>query len=133
VSPSTLAAVDMYQGVAQSNVVFVGQKDHHEMVRLLLDGSIKRVREAKAAVTLKDFKKKSELVTKAQKIIFGLRTTLDFEKGGEIAINLHKLYDYCLRTLTHAHTRNDLDKFSEVEGILEDLLTSWIQIRKQVR
>ena len=103
------------------------------MVRLLLDGGIKRVREAKAAVTLQDFKKKAELVTKSQKIIFGLRTTLDFEKGGEIAINLDKLYDYCLRTLTHAHTRNDLDKFSEVEGILEDLLTSWIQIKKQVR
>ena len=81
-------------------------------------------------LSLNDFEKKSIHVTKAQKIIFGLRRTLDFEKGGEIAMNLDSLYDYCIRTLTSAHCTNDRKKFAEAQGILEDLLSGWKEIKK---
>ena len=68
--------------------------------------------------------------TKAQKIIFGLRKTLDFESGGELAVNLDSLYDYCLRTLTRAHAYNDVSLFQEVRDIFQDLLDAWSKIGK---
>ena len=129
-SPQTLAALGMYEGVANSHVKQLDQNDQHEMVKVLLEGAIQRVREAEAALHLTEFQKKSLQVTKAQKIIFGLRRTLNFEKGGEIASQLDSLYDYCLRTLTVAHAGNNSKKFLEVAGILEELLSGWNEIKK---
>ena len=128
-SPQTLAALHMYDSVATSQVTQLNNSDQHQMVRVLLEGAIQRIRESVAALNLNDFEKKSIQVTKAQKIIFGLRKTLDFEKGGEIAANLDSLYDYCLRALTSAHCRNDRDKFAEAQGILEELLSGWNEIK----
>ena len=115
-SPQTLAALGMYEGVANSHVKQLDQNDQHEMVKVLLEGAIQQ--------------KKSIQVTKAQKIIFGLRRTLNFEKGGEIASQLDSLYDYYLRTLTVAHAGNNSKKFLEVAGILEELLSGWNEIKK---
>jgi len=130
VSPQTLAALSMYEGVANSSVKQIDQNDQHKMVQVLIEGAIQRVKEADAALSLSDFKKKSIQVTKAQKIIFGLRKTLDHEKGGEVAMNLDSLYDYCLRSLTLAHSKNDSKKFLEVERLLGELLSGWKEIRK---
>jgi len=129
-SPQTLAALSMYEGVANSSVKQIDQNDQHKMVQVLIEGAIQRVKEADAALSLSDFKKKSIQVTKAQKIIFGLRKTLDHEKGGEVAMNLDSLYDYCLRSLTLAHSKNDSKKFLEVERLLGELLSGWKEIRK---
>jgi flagellar protein FliS len=130
VSPQTLAALSMYEGVANSSVKQIDQNDQHKMVQVLIEGAIQRVKEADAALSLSDFKKKSIQVTKAQKIIYGLRKTLDHEKGGEVAMNLDSLYDYCLRSLTLAHSKNDSKKFLEVERLLGELLSGWKEIRK---
>lgn len=129
-SPQTVAALNMYEGVVTSSFTQINQSDQHQMVRVLLEGAVRRIRESVAALSLNDFEKKSIHVTKAQKIIFGLRRTLDFEKGGEIAMNLDSLYDYCIRTLTSAHCTNDRKKFADAQGILEDLLSGWIEIKK---
>jgi len=129
-SPQTLAALSMYEGVANSSVKQIDQNDQHKMVQVLIEGAIQRVKEADAALSLSDFKKKSIQVTKAQKIIYGLRKTLDHEKGGEVAMNLDSLYDYCLRSLTLAHSKNDSKKFLEVERLLGELLSGWKEIRK---
>jgi flagellar protein FliS len=120
----------MYEGVANSSVKQIDQNDQHKMVQVLIEGAIQRVKEADAALSLSDFKKKSIQVTKAQKIIYGLRKTLDHEKGGEVAMNLDSLYDYCLRSLTLAHSKNDSKKFLEVERLLGELLSGWKEIRK---
>lgn len=128
-SPQTLAALGMYEGVASTSINQLDSNDQHGMVKVLLEGAIKRVREADAALHLGEFQKKSTQVTKAQKIIFGLRRTLNFEAGGEIAAQLDSLYDYCLRTLTVAHASNDTGKFSEVACILEELLSGWNEIK----
>jgi flagellar protein FliS len=130
VSPQTLAALNMYEGVVTSSLTQINQSDQHQMVSVLLEGAVRRIRESVAALLLNNAEKKSIHVTKAQKIIFGLRRTLDFEKGGEVAMNLDKLYDYCIRTLTSAHCSNDREKFAEVQDILEDLLSAWKEIKK---
>ena len=126
-SPQMRMALKMYENVGSASVE-LEENDQHKMVTVLLGGVQRRVGEAMAAVSLKDYEKKAELVTKAQKIIFGLRKTLDFENGGELAVNLDSLYDYCLRTLTTAHVNNNLSLFQEVQDIFQDLLDAWAEI-----
>ncbi|MBL6754429.1 MAG: flagellar export chaperone FliS, partial [Pseudomonadales bacterium] len=61
----------------------------------------------------------------AQKILFGLRSTLDHVKGGELARNLDSLYDYCIRQLTLAHVRNDVAKVQEAKELMVQIRDAW--------
>ena len=67
-------------------------------------------------------------MTRAQKILFGLRDSLDFEKGGELATNLDSLYEYCLRRLTNAHAREDDSIFGEVMDLMVTIRDAWKQL-----
>ena len=56
-SPQTLAALGMYEGVASTSINQLDSNDQHGMVKVLLEGAIKRVREADAALHLGEFRK----------------------------------------------------------------------------
>jgi len=51
----------------------------------------------------------------------GLVQALDFERGGEIAVNLGRIYDFCLQRVLLAQTRKDAGMLREVAQILADL------------
>ena len=68
---------------------------------------------------------RADCVTRAQKILFGLRQTLDFEQGGELARNLDSLYDYCTRRLTEGHAREDDSVFQEVHELMVQIRDAW--------
>ena len=67
-------------------------------------------------------------MTKAQTILWGLRESLDFEKGKDLAVNLDSLYDYCIRRLTAAHAREDDEIFSEVMDLMINIRDAWRQM-----
>ena len=52
---------------------------------------------------------------KAIRLINQLNTTLDMERGREIAANLRSLYVYMLARLTHANASNDAQIVAEIE------------------
>jgi len=92
--------------------------DSHELVKLLFQGLTDRVAAARNALARGDRMERANCVTRAQKILFGLRQTLDFEQGGELARNLDSLYDYCTRRLTEGHAREDDTVFQEVHELM---------------
>ena len=55
----------------------------------------------------------------------GLRAPLDLEKGGEIAANLHQLYDYSVLRLTQGNRHNDTAALEEVARLIEPIAESW--------
>ena len=65
---------------------------------------------------------------KAIDIVSHLWSTLDLEQGGEIAANLHKLYDFILRRLADVDMKNDAAAAREVVGLLEPLRRAWHQL-----
>jgi len=103
-------------------------RDPHELVKLLFIGLTDRIAMARAALAKEDREARATAVTKAQKILFGLRDSLDFESGGELALNLDGLYDYCIRRLTAAHAREDDDIFSEVMDLMVSIRDAWKEI-----
>src|SRR5690554_7989712 len=88
--------------------------DPHKLIQLLYNGALERIYMAKARVQAKDYAGKGKLIGKAIEIIGGLRSFLDFEKGGELAARLEGRYDYRERTLLEGSARNDMDKLGEV-------------------
>ena len=117
--------VSAYKSVAMTTA---DTRDPHELVKLLFVGLTDRIAMARNALKKGDREARAIAVTKAQKILFGLRDSLDFEAGGELAINLDSLYDYCLRRLTRAHAREDDEIFAEVMDLMVSIREAWKEI-----
>jgi flagellar protein FliS len=97
----------------------------HELVKLLFQGLTDRIAAARNALERQDRQERADCVTRAQKILFGLRQTLDFEAGGELARNLDSLYDYSTRRLTEGHAREDDEIFQEVHELMVQIRDAW--------
>lgn len=55
----------------------------------------------------------------------GLMPALDFEKGGDIAQNLGKLYDWSIRTILKARINKDPAMIREVYEVLLPVKDAW--------
>jgi flagellar protein FliS len=106
--------------------------DPHKLIQLLYNGAIERINMAKARMQAKDYAGKAQLLNKAIEIIGGLRSFLDFEKGGELAGQLEALYEYMERSLLEASAKNDIAKLDEVIGLLRSVKDGWDSIREEV-
>ncbi len=106
--------------------------DPHKLIQLLYNGALERINMAKARMLAGDFEGKGRLISKTVEIIGGLRSFLDFDQGGELAIQLESLYDYLERTLLEASARNDVEKLDEVARLLRSVKDGWDGIREEV-
>lgn len=64
-------------------------------------------------------------LTRAQQILTELLTTLDHERGGQIAANLAGLYSWCHREIVQANVSKDTSELEEVQYVIEDLRDAW--------
>ncbi len=104
--------------------------DQHQLVSLLYQGVLSSIATARGALVRGDLPAKCSSISKAVRIIEeGLMTALDKDAGGEIALNLEALYDYSLRRLILANSRNDDAMLAEVAGLIEPIAQSWHQIK----
>ena len=101
-----------------------------DLVILLIEGVLDRVKLAKLAIGQRDIMQKITHINKALDIISeGLRAHLDVTAGGEIAQNLDDLYAYCLVRLLHANSKNDVAALDEISSLFTPLLGAWTSIR----
>ena len=70
------------------------------------------------------------LVVHAQKIVTELQACLSIVKGGEIAINLARLYDFMLFKMAEATAQQNLSSLKDVLGMLEEILDGWKTVVK---
>jgi flagellar protein FliS len=100
----------------------------HRIIQMLIDGAISKVAIARGCIVRNDIPGKSRHITWAIDIISGLRTSLDTEKGGEIAENLNSLYDYMGRRLLESNVSNDPEILDEVTSLLKEIKLGWDSI-----
>lgn len=105
--------------------------DPHKLIQLLYNGALERINMAKARMQADDYAGKGKLISKAIEIIGGLRSFLDFDKGGDLAVRLEGLYDYMERTLFEANAKNDPAKLDEVAALLRQIKEGWDGIREE--
>ena len=101
-----------------------------KLVAMLYDKAIVSLREAIHAIEKGDIQTRFNANKRAGDIITHLWTTLDMDRGGEIAANLSRLYSFMLGRLTFVDVRNDPEPAREVIGLLEPLRDSWNQIAR---
>jgi len=105
----------------------------HKRVALLYEGAIRHARMAMLATEQGNIEQKSLNTGKAMDIVSGLRSSLDHEKGGELARQLDALYDFVLRYLLEGSRDNDPDKYAVVLDVLETLQEGWNAMPEKYR
>jgi len=99
-----------------------------DLLIMLYDGAIKFLGQAKKKIEEKDYAQKGILITKAINVISELDESLNGQKGGELAQNLHKLYFYCNTRLLKANLEMNTALIDEVLRILSALRGAFDQI-----
>ena len=92
-----------------------------QLLIMLYDGAIRFVRQAKLAIEDGRTADKAIAISKALAIITEFSNTLDYEVGGEIALDLSQLYDFLIRELSAVNARGDASRLGPIERVLLDL------------
>ena len=128
---SQSSAHHAYQSVANHGRARAA--DPHGLILMLMDGAVERIAHARGCIENQDYAGKAQLLQRAVAIIDELRSSLDMQKGGPIAANLHDLYEYMCRQLLQAMIDNNADKLTEVLGLLHQIRDAWHGIPKHLR
>ncbi|MFM1847677.1 MAG: hypothetical protein RL417_1151 [Pseudomonadota bacterium] len=108
--------------------VQVTTTDRGRLLLMMYEGAIKFLRQAKAGLEENDIAKFCRFLSKGQAIIAELMNTLDFEKGGSIARDLDRLYDFMLFYLTEANLHRDGKRVAKVIELLDTIYSAYKEI-----
>ena len=124
-------SVNQYKNV--DNYTGVVDADPHKLIQMLLDGALGKLSVVKGLMERNDMAKKGEIIGQVMLIVGGLRSSLDMEAGGDIAVNLDNLYEYIGRRLLEANLMNDVGIIDEVVSLLREIKTAWDSIPQESR
>jgi len=99
-----------------------------QLIGLLFRRGSELMDDAEAALNARDFERADYALVKAQRIVAELISSLDMEKGGEIAVNLHRLYTFVWERLLHANLRKAVGPLQEAKTVWKELQSLWEQV-----
>lgn len=102
--------------------------DRGRLLLMMYEGAIKFLKQSKAGLEEKDIAKFCRFLSKGQAIIAELMNTLDFEKGGTIARDLDRLYDFMLFYLSEANLYRDGERVTRVINLIEIIYSAYKEI-----
>jgi flagellar protein FliS len=113
---------------ATYQAVQVTTTDRGRLLLMMYEGAIKFLKQAKAGLETNDIAKFCRFLSKGQAIIAELMNTLDFEKGGTIARDLDRLYDFMLFYLTEANLYRDPQRIAKVVELIDTIYSAYKEI-----
>ena len=102
--------------------------DKGRLLLMMYEGAIKFLRQSKAGLEAGDIPKFCRFLSKGQAIIAELMNTLDFEKGGKIAQDLDRLYDFMLFYLTEANIHQDAERIEKTISLINTIYSAFKEI-----
>ena len=105
----------------------------NSMQKLVLDIQDERARKTDKFIVYsmqddKNIQKKSKNLSKSLSIIYGLQTSLDFDKALEIANNLFRLYEYCRQEIIKGFSQRFEDGIIKAIDIIKQIMEGWEEI-----
>ena len=76
----------------------------------------------------KNARHKSKNLSKSLSIIYGLQTSLDFDKALEIANNLFQLYEYCRHEIIKGFSQKIEDGIIKAIDVIKQIMEGWEEI-----
>ncbi len=105
-----------------------------QLVLMLYEGAIRFLDHARNGFDIEDpvdsVAAVNNNILRAQEIIRELDFSLNLKEGGELALQLRRLYDYFDRTLTEANQRKEVKGVHEVITRITTLRDAWAAMLK---
>ena len=102
------------------------------LILMLYDGALRFLGQAEEGFEKKNLEGISNSLLRVQAIIAELLTSLNKEKGGEIATNLERLYLFFLDRLAESNMRKDPEPMRQIRPLIQDLRDTWAEAMKLV-
>ena len=103
----------------------VSTLDQRKMIIMLYDGAIKFLTMAMEKLAKKDMYAAHINMVRGKSIIAELLASLNMEEGGDIAMNLQRLYAYMFGQLIDANLEKDSKRIATVIDMLKELRSGW--------
>ncbi|MDI6716602.1 MAG: flagellar export chaperone FliS [Actinomycetota bacterium] len=118
---------------AESNQYFemkVQTATPEALIGMLYEGAIRFLKQAASEMNDMDWHKAHTHIVRAQNVVSELNVSLDKRKGGELADNLSKIYDYVNNRLIEANIKKDPNYVNECIRLLSELNSAWCEVMK---
>jgi len=102
------------------------------LVVLLFEEALRSVCKAQRALRENNIERRALELTHAVEVIGYLQSTLDFEKGGEVARNLSHFYDVARAKILEANIRADDSMLEWLASQLSGHIDSWQQVDREL-
>jgi flagellar protein FliS len=102
-----------------------------QLVIMLMDGLMDELDRAEGHMQARNYARKGEAIKKSMRILSGLSVALDLDQGGNLALHLKQLYQFCGKRLMKASIRNDAAELQQVRKILLEIREGWIGFAKR--
>lgn len=97
----------------------------HGLVAILLDELMKSLEAMAAACQRRDFSQRGTSQARALNMINGLESSLDYEKGGDIAQSLASIYGEARRLVISGAGANDPDQIMRAHAMIGEIASAW--------
>ncbi|MEX6232284.1 flagellar export chaperone FliS [Providencia hangzhouensis] len=105
----------------------------YQLIQILFKGALSALKRGEIFMRQGKVAEKGKEISKAIDIIdTGLKQSLNYEAGGELAKNLASLYEYMTMQLLRANLENNVAYVQEVYQLLSDIASAWQQIGANV-
>ena len=112
-------------------VTQVSTTNKTKLVLMMYEGAIRFISDAKRCIETKDIAGRGIAINKAQRIIHELRAALNMEKGGEVAVNLEKVYTVVTKRLLNANITGSSAELAVCLDMLSPLKEAWEQVSQK--
>lgn len=122
--PSGSRLARAYSQIGLETQVLSASPEH--LITLLFNGAAAAILQARLHMDRGNIAARGLAISKAIDIVdTGLKTSVDTEKGGELATNLISVYDIVIQNLMLANLQNDKEKLGLAERLLTELGEAW--------
>ena len=105
--------------------------DTATLVLMCYEATIRDLQTAKDYHSQRQMDPAYEKIRHAQDVITELLVGLDFERGGEIAHNLSRIYNYVLRELIGINSGKDVSVNDPLIRIFSELKEAWEEVKRK--
>ncbi len=104
-----------------------------DLIVKIYDGAITNLNQAKTCYSKENLQGGYEAMEKARKFVVHLYTTLDKEKGGDIAENLGKLYVFIVEQINLVQATKNIKAIDDSINILNNVKEGWMQLSENLK
>jgi len=102
-----------------------------KLVVMLYEGAIRFLGQSVTAIKSKDIDTKRQSIDRAMAVIQHLQSTLDRDRGGDVAAELDRLYIYITSKVLEGSTKLQTAPLEEAIKLLNVLRSGWEEIVKK--